>query len=159
MTTLQDYLLELHDAAGRPSSRTIASGTGGALSHAAVNDALRGNRASSWKTISLVVAQLGGDTHRAYSLWKDHDAGLGGDDLGMERHETAVLVLVSSEGVDGFDARNVALGVLERALAGQGTAAGRNITVEVKGRSRTITIQEVRALHTAMTRPSAAGND
>lgn len=52
-------LRELHLNAGEPSTRRIAAGTAGAVSHSTVHQALTGKRLPRWGALELIVEALG----------------------------------------------------------------------------------------------------
>lgn len=65
---LASYLQQLHEAAGRPSTRTIARATG--IGHTRIHDYLRGRHGrANWARIEAVVAYLKGDPGVAQTLW------------------------------------------------------------------------------------------
>jgi hypothetical protein len=66
---LRAALSGLHQHAGSPSSREIASGTGGAASHTTVAQVLSGRRVPSWPVLQAIVGRLGGDPERFRELW------------------------------------------------------------------------------------------
>ncbi|GGS26002.1 hypothetical protein Snoj_04580 [Streptomyces nojiriensis] len=65
---LATELRALRDAAGRPSLRTIASGTG-RVSHTTVAEALQGRRVLTWPVLAAIVKQLGGDESAFRARW------------------------------------------------------------------------------------------
>ncbi|MFF2542125.1 tetratricopeptide repeat protein [Kitasatospora sp. NPDC058063] len=63
-------LRELHLNAGEPSTRRIAAGTAGAVSHSTVHQALTGRRLPRWGALELIVEALGGDPEEFRAAWK-----------------------------------------------------------------------------------------
>jgi hypothetical protein len=66
---LRAALHGLCQGAGSPSSREIASGTGGAASHTTVAQVLSGRRVPSWPVLQAIVGCLGGDPGQFRELW------------------------------------------------------------------------------------------
>jgi transcriptional regulator with XRE-family HTH domain len=66
---LRAALAGLHQDAGSPSSREIASGTSGAASHTTVAQVLSGKRVPSWPILQAIVERLGGNPEGLRELW------------------------------------------------------------------------------------------
>ena len=99
---LRAALRELHERAGEPSSRSIASIIGG-MSHTTVNAALRGNKIPSWPVLSKIVKYLEGNEERFRELWADaRDSGSSIDRLPGPRSAASadVSIFVSYARVD-----------------------------------------------------------
>jgi DNA-binding CsgD family transcriptional regulator len=69
LRALLDELNRLHWSAGEPSTRQLALGTGGEISHTTVHAALRGDRLPRWRVVELIVTQLCGDLVKTKALW------------------------------------------------------------------------------------------
>jgi hypothetical protein len=69
-TRLAVRLGEWRLAAGSPSTRTIARGSG--CSHTTVAMVLHGQVTPSWQILSNIVNYLGGDPAEAHALWSWH---------------------------------------------------------------------------------------
>lgn len=62
-------VVQLHTAAGRPSSRTVATAAGD-MSHTTVNEFLNGNTVPSWPIVERIVTALNGDVDRFKEMWQ-----------------------------------------------------------------------------------------
>lgn len=95
---LRAHLLDLHAAAGSPSSRTLAAIIGG-ISHSTVNEALRGERLPSWPVTSKIALALKGEEEDVRALWvAANESGDSSQDTPTAT--TAVSVFVSYARID-----------------------------------------------------------
>ena len=67
---LFDRLHRLHLAAGRPSTRTIASRSGHEVSSSTVHNVFNSSRLPRWDSLREIVRALNGDTAEFLSLWQ-----------------------------------------------------------------------------------------
>lgn len=66
-TALRSYLLEIYQAAGRPSYRFLADQLG--ISHSTIGKYLGEDARPRWSLLRLFVIELGGDVDKAKGLW------------------------------------------------------------------------------------------